>query len=191
MPMQKHGITQAKVIRFRKDNPCMSCASIARKVGVSRERVRQLLARSHLRTRVKVSKTCSGCGKRLSYNTITGLCRQCLSAQAHITLVCDYCGKEFTRLACMLTYQIGKRGYQHVYCNRKCVGKVAGEKYGFAAHPENAELSRILGLRRKWNWDAVIQLYSEGLSQVEVGRRLGIPYQTVNAIVRHRRQNGK
>ena len=65
-----------KVIELRKSMPCASNQTIADKVGVSRERVRQILKSSGLPTR-KYYATCSECGKKIQSRIPFSRSHQC------------------------------------------------------------------------------------------------------------------
>ena len=111
--------TSQQVVDLRQRNPCMATAEIARRVGISRQGAWQILSSRRLRTRgwhpSKVLKwVCIGCGKG-TYSK-GGYCQKC----RWILLVCDSCGKEFRRYASELVFDVGKRGYQRVFCNRLC-----------------------------------------------------------------------
>jgi len=86
---------------------------------------------------------CLHCGKRLrgDKQLKLGFCsRKCKDQYAHIQVACSECGKLFDRVQGVLM-AASKRGYEHTFCNRSCLGKFAGRNYGFAAHPENIRYS--------------------------------------------------
>jgi len=60
-----------------------------------------------------------------------------------ITLVCDYCDKEFTRLRCGVE-KAKKRGMKHSFCTEKCMGKF------------------MRGQIRPHTSESVLQAYKEG-----------------------------
>jgi len=91
-----------RVFELRKNNPQLPAAEIARITGLSRERVRQILVSLGLAANVEKE----GWGK--------------------ITLVCDNCGKEFTRLGSQYRHSIAKQGCRHTYCSRRCFWQVIG-----------------------------------------------------------------
>lgn len=102
-------------------------------------------------------------------------------------LVCDECGGTFERERSQVTFKT-KKGQKLWFCSRYCFGKYAGEHYGFAAHPENAGR----GLPRKWDWGKVYKMRGEtGWGAVRIGRALGIPQGTVSAILRRRNEQSR
>ena len=74
---------------------------------------------------------CNQCGKRLNNKTKTGLCRQCHHGYALIMVACDYCGTLYQKTASVLVYDIGKLGYQHAFCSKRCFGRWASRQNGF------------------------------------------------------------
>lgn len=99
--------------------------------------------------------------------------------QRRVTLVCDECGRAFERERSQVTFKT-KKGQKLWFCSRYCLGGYVGEHYGFAAHPENAGG----GLPRKWDWGKVYKLREEtGWGAVRIGRALGIPQGTVSMIL--------
>ncbi len=92
MAMMDTGITN-KVIELRGTNPAMKAAEIARRLQVSRERVRRVLVKSGLPT-VPPPRLCSNCGHSIHENNKGGLCQQCLK-ELEVTFVCSRCGRKF------------------------------------------------------------------------------------------------
>jgi len=95
-----------KILELRKHNPELKAAEIARIIGLSRERVRQVL---------------------LSLELPTDLTR---GEFGNVRLICDNCGKIFMRLGTMHRHRV-KRGYRHTYCSKRCLGQVIGRTYGY------------------------------------------------------------
>lgn len=118
-----------KVCQLRADNPNMTLVGIGTLVGVSRERVRQLLKAEELPTRgIRIKKwvyTCIKCGKSGDGIPKTGLCKACLYPKVIVN--CDYCGKEKIggyNLRKHLSNFNNKLKYKYTgkyYCNRTCM----------------------------------------------------------------------
>jgi hypothetical protein len=73
-----------RVRELRLDNPQATLQEIGNSCGISRERVRQILASEGLPTsarRAKIFKICKACGKKLSWRSKTGYCASCLRAR--------------------------------------------------------------------------------------------------------------
>lgn len=102
-------------------NPYMRYSDIAKDVGITKERVRQILKERNLftpRNGAIITRTCPVCSK-----VMTGMksqlykhcSRECAweSRTTRVTLVCDGCGKSFTRKPSMI------RSEKH-YHSRRC-----------------------------------------------------------------------
>lgn len=124
-----------KIIRFKKKNPCLSGATIARKFGKSRERIRQILTKARVKVeslKITLGHICPQCKGPKTYQQ--RVCRQCLEKEREdrrVQVACTNCGKLNTKTIAHLLWYI-KRGYQHFFCNRKCLGQWLGLNYGFA-----------------------------------------------------------
>jgi protein-arginine kinase activator protein McsA len=129
-------------------NPYATLRQIADKVGVSKERVRQILSELNLPTRHKQSckphYICNNCGRvfpRIGGRAHNLFCSwNCYKTYCllnnYATLECDTCGILFTLRYSQLSARV-RNGQQHFYCSRSCKGRATGMTYGFAAHPEN------------------------------------------------------
>lgn len=126
------GETKNKVSELRQENPEMKAIDIAKRVGVSRERVRQILIDLGLPTNFNKPVFCKSCGVRIDSRGSTGFCQKCYLEALHethwATLICDGCGKEYElRLSVISRRQHNK----HHSCSNKCKGSWFGKKYGF------------------------------------------------------------
>jgi len=120
------------ICELRRKDPPLSVAEIARIVGRSRERIRQILTESGLSTaRVPdPRRRCRVCGRRKSYPLKRGFCISCFPSSRWITFSCPVCGKSFSRRFVHIRYQISKRGYNNFFCSRTCFGKWLGSSFG-------------------------------------------------------------
>ena len=134
--------------------------------GVTGERVRQKLVKYHItKPYSNAAPKCQGCGESLCRTSKfrqkqVGLCYSC--APGHITqyvrVPCSNCGTKFRLSLAELRARLSPYAQNHpthagklrqgLYCSYRCVGQVAGRKYGFAAHPENTRAGG--GRRRKY-----------------------------------------
>ena len=128
--------TRTRVKEIRATNPCLSMLKIGKQVGISRERVRQILKSEKMRTKIPTKSktyTCAVCGKKFSLSPsdiirgCTGLCcsRQCRTKYCAITFICEVCGREFTCPQSEVLYHARnpngpKRGR---FCSKQCQGK--------------------------------------------------------------------
>ena len=116
-------------------NPSLTYAEIARLLGVSRERIRQVAGKGRLQPRV-----CRTCGKQIKVlrNGVTQAayrqryCRDCWNAEKEqrrsardFDFICETCGIRFSRKVGIVRRQ-RKAGQQIRWCSRQCHGKWLG-----------------------------------------------------------------
>ena len=137
--------TRAAIIALRKENPYMKATVMADVIGVSRERVRQLLIVLDLPTSFfAVVKECEQCKEPLP-NTLprSKYCsRKCYSDSRHSMYVCDDCGKLFRRRTKLVNI-LEDRGYRYKFCDRRCLGSYAGTHWGWGKSKGNRYASKL------------------------------------------------
>jgi hypothetical protein len=131
-------IIKDSATRILQVNPSLSYAEVARLLGVSRERIRQVanVCKRHPRF-------CNTCGKqiRLLDNGVTqtayyqGYCHECWEAEKerrrkahHQTFTCEWCGALFTRKAGTVKRQ-EELGLKIRWCSKHCQGKWLAANY--------------------------------------------------------------
>jgi hypothetical protein len=129
------------VIKKRELNPCATIQQIGDEFGISRERVRQILASENLPTRHWVQRRfiCNNCGMTFTRarNKSRIFCSaKCKKEYYHATLRCDACGQLYS-IPYFLVQGCIRLGCQHFYCSASCSKRTIGKEFGFAAHPEN------------------------------------------------------
>ncbi len=135
-------INQEAVIAIRVKNPCATLENIATPLGITRERVRQILKGHGLPTThwkpKKPEYVCFNCG------TIThrksSLCSpKCRHEYCNPLVECYNCGNLFRKRQSYLKRQAIDPRYtkKRDFCSLKCNGIIIGIEYGFVAHPEN------------------------------------------------------
>lgn len=168
-----------QISELRKLRPCLPAAEIARQVGISRERVRQILSKLGLPTDTRVSRLCIVCSKRLNGKANYKYCsKDCQYQDSHILVRCDNCGN---------LKQVGKshiitqtKRYQHFFCSKYCRSQWAGNHYGFGIHKKHGS-----GSPRKWDWELVWNTHIEtGFGCNRLSRLLNIPLGTISYILR-------
>lgn len=131
------GPTTLRVKELLEINPTQTLASIAKQVGVTRERVRQIIQREHL-TRSRPPPVdhgaCVDCGKRFprphkkntrKKNTRKkDTCNPCSVKRNTLTLICSVCDKPFTRR------REHNRSKSRVFCSKVCQGAWLGTTHG-------------------------------------------------------------
>jgi len=142
------------VLAIRRRDPSALMAKIALGLGISRERVRQILTKEFLATQVACfrpdqrSHCCLRCGQAMSrlgsYHKsaeVVGWCVICVRESKLVELMCTGCGAPFLR-AVRLVAQAVSRGAQLVFHSKSCQGSYTARRYGFLAHPENIHAGR-------------------------------------------------
>lgn len=103
-----------KIIELRRNNPCMTMQWIADRVGVSRERIRQVLSAAGLRTWstcINIFFYCVHCGKPSKREFCS---RQCKKEHNRVSVACFNCGTIINRKIVEIT-----RSKRH-FCTRGC-----------------------------------------------------------------------
>jgi predicted RNA-binding Zn-ribbon protein involved in translation (DUF1610 family) len=119
------GETALKAIAIKSRYPCSTLADIGRELGVSRERVRQVLVRANIQTKIrKVKPFCKDCGNELTHYNIYERCQKCLTIYKSVPLVCDNCGRMFYRgQSEVIAHSKDIRYKGKSFCCKKCSGK--------------------------------------------------------------------
>lgn len=176
------------IIELRKQSPCATLQTMGDKIGISKERVRQILKEAGLPTqRFRQQYLCCVCGgaildrnRRTNHSPFCS--HKCFHEYHNVVMVCDYCDKTFERrLSSVLAYpcRLNKRNPKlnskgaGTFCSKKCHGQWFSKHYGFTVHPENS-LNPL-----KYNYSEIDQLHIEGLSYAEISRRLNIPLNSI------------
>ena len=201
------GIYNGQVKALR--NQGLTLQAIADRVGVTRERIRQILEEHYgtteipgfiVRSQLAELIGCSGwllislekrgvlnpihSGSYYLYDRDESEKAALAVAQMRpkrVKFACDECGRAFERVRSQVIYKT-KKGQKLWFCSRHCLGKYAAPRWGFAAHPENTG-----GIRgpKKWDWGKVYKMREEtNWGALRIGRALGIPVSTVSQILR-------
>jgi len=147
-------------------------AELGRILGVSRQRVHDLVNRLELSYLVRPKQWsfhCVDCGRPIAGRGIRR-CWQCwmkIWGAKRVALTCDFCGKQFERK------ESEARRHKYHFCSTSCRGNYA-RHYGFdtgkAREVGLMETSRGLILKTK-----VFELYTEGYSSlVQAAQAMGI-----------------
>ncbi len=134
-------LVRESATRILEVNPALTYAEIARLLGVSRERIRQVAGGRRRHPRV-----CKVCGQsiHLRRNGVTQTayrlqyCGTCWVAAKerrrnghHEDFTCETCGKTFRRTAGVVK-RMEKRGHKIRWCSRRCQGIWLGANYGYS-----------------------------------------------------------
>jgi len=149
MAYNKKPTSKIYVIQMRQDNPDMTLLDIGNIVGVTRERVRQILKKAGMETRsakaaysrqpphLKFGKPCLKCNKPVPYSQLSKsknpspshgyypkYHKECRPGSLFMDLVCPYCDKSF-QLGMYYYKQRLKRlsvgSQKEIYCSHRCV----------------------------------------------------------------------
>jgi len=112
--------TRDRIIALRTNYPNLPAVRMAEFLEVSRERVRQILKREGLPTRIKPDYgSCKVCGNALETGRKAYCSIACRSSDCRVTFRCDYCGHSKEILQSIYNAQ-KRRGYQYMYCSIRC-----------------------------------------------------------------------
>jgi transcription elongation factor Elf1 len=174
--------TRQRVKELRMSNMFMSMSAIARLIGISRQRVFQILQEEGLPTKHlvkpvnKAQYSCLACGK-ISPNKFCS--SECQKQWRQIPVVCTRCGKLFFRDVHQLLANYRDHS-DTVFCSRNCQSRWIGEHYGFKSYPNHSGSM----VKRKYNWEEVWKRHLEtGYGAVKLSRQLGIPETSVAYIL--------
>jgi biotin operon repressor/endogenous inhibitor of DNA gyrase (YacG/DUF329 family) len=163
------------VLKIREDNPCATLQTVAVQIGVTRERVRQILKTENKPTfHWRQKYICLNCGREMTRRRI--FCsRECRSAYQKILVSCDNCGQLYKKSARRLITSI-KRGHEYTFCSKKCTGLYLG------SHAKRAH--------RKYDYNIFLNLYIQGLSHQRIAEQLGVKRRTSEQIIHTLRRQG-
>jgi len=132
--------THFKVLALRHTNPALRATTIAVALGVTRERVRQILVKANLPTHppFKTSRICPSCQGGKAYQAVLCQgCRQQEIARRRPWVSCAWCQQPFQRIPSLLYQQkitgFRKRPQTLHFCNGRCRGRWLAHNYGFGS----------------------------------------------------------
>lgn len=132
--------------QLRRHNPCWTLKQLGAQMGVSGERIRQLLVAQGLGTRHK--RACVICKevrpisafRNSGRNYLAYVCTPCwdarqaqLKANRRGTFFCGACGKELVRKISAVINNMRRGGHGQAFCNRVCFGKFTAKTAGWAS----------------------------------------------------------
>lgn len=145
-----------KILAFHYFHPDWTWQDIAAEVGCSREWVRVVMTaegiwsvKSGKNPTVIAKRVCPACGEpKRSDVKHCRLCANTLRRVPRLTLTCEMCGIQFKRDK--VEHEVWKRrGGKLVFHNNVCLGRYAGQHYGYAVHPENIVFGLLARQRKK------------------------------------------
>lgn len=125
--------TQTEAIRLRQENPTWTLQQIGDVVGVSRERVRQVLKKNSIQTIHYIEKPyCKNCGNPAKPRR--KFCGpKCRYDYGQVEIVCIVCGVKKQRSTAWYNRMLKDPSYtgngSRVFCSKKCFGYYAGKNW--------------------------------------------------------------
>lgn len=150
-----------QVKQARELNPCASATDIARQVGVSRQRVCEILKSENLPTRRHIQRrSCIICGTPLPSNQMILCSPECRLEYHHPQVECAWCGKLFR-----ISYKWELFRNERNFCSTSCRSK--------RWSPINLSGRR----KRKYEtlFPAVLELVGNGESLYAAFTKTGVP----------------
>ncbi len=122
---------QVDVARARETNPCATLQKIGDGLGVSRERVRQILSQTQKPTSAyRQTYLCIQCGKDMGVEERLFCSRQCQCGYGRTQIACSYCGelKEYSIKHVVWAIENGRHSTDLFFCSKQCHGRWLGER---------------------------------------------------------------
>ena len=112
-----------KIINYRKNNPHLTLEAIGISVGVTKERVRQILNSENLETRSlhripAPMPKCRACDKPVNYRRRIYCSSECQYPDGRTSTTCHACKKEITLMTSV--YNSRMRRAKFIHCSRPC-----------------------------------------------------------------------
>lgn len=124
----------------------VSQTELAKIIGVSRQRVAQLVETNDLgyvvKTRDDNRRKCVVCGNIMDRNKFGRYCSdECKlilrKRNYYVTLKCATCGNEFSVRKSEYKARLRNKQTEDFFCTKQCQGVSVGKKYGFGSRNEN------------------------------------------------------
>lgn len=173
-PTKRRTRRRSKMTTTLKGHPCNFASLLGKVFGVDSD---ELLVKWGYTPQQRL---CAQCNKPLHRQQKFYCSRSCWVQSRQVPVRCTECDKLFYLRQSEVLTRTAR--YDNLYCSRSCMGRVAGTKYGFTAHPENIALG---SRRRKYDYDAIWATHIQtGLGARKLGRLLEIPAPSVESILR-------
>jgi Zn finger protein HypA/HybF involved in hydrogenase expression len=175
-------------VELRSANLSMTMSEIANNVGVSRQRVFQILQEEGLPTKhhVIIEKSqyqyqCLACGTISPRKFCSDECKK---KWQQVPVVCTRCGKLFFRNITQLLHNYHRHD-KGLFCSKHCAAKWLAEIYGFKSCVNRMVSSGYSG-KRKCDHDMIWKTHLKtGYRASQLSKRLHIPKSTIYAILSH------
>jgi predicted Zn-ribbon and HTH transcriptional regulator len=128
--------TTQRVLAIRAADPERLAAHIAKEVGVSPERVRQILKKHGLPTNMWHPSHCRDCGKQIKHKSIR--CRACYHKLCWVDVTCYYCKASIKKARSQMTLD-----YARYFCSASHRAKWATLPGNYGYHNLQASPRRL------------------------------------------------
>ena len=180
--------TRQKVKDLRSLDLSLTMSQIGKRIGISRQRVYQILLEEGLPTKHLITKRpgkCYACPVCGTISKSEFCCDDCKNKWSLIPIICSGCGKLFFRTSRVLI-----ANYRHrqgfLFCSKRCTGNWLRDQYGFERYPKHK------GQKRKYDWDLIWKLHNEtGYGHKKLSKQLDIPSAAIASILHRYRQKMK
>jgi hypothetical protein len=164
--MAAEPVAPGEVLALRAVNPCATMTEIGLAVGLSRERVRQILKRGGVRTASVGSDgaprmyRCQECGSEFQSQARPRVfcSKQCRRNNRSLELVCaeETCGRTFRRTLALINahQRRGLDNTKRAFCGKACAGRHVGKNHG------QRNVTAAWEARRKHTRDTILGLSS-------------------------------
>ena len=115
--------SRIRVVELRTHHPHMTLREIGEELGITRERVRQILTSEKLETRSTARipipmPSCKRCGNPVPYRKRLFCSRICQRPTGRTIVMCHSCGKEISLMTSI--YKTRHARAAHIHCSRTC-----------------------------------------------------------------------
>ena len=114
-------ITSQQIINLRAKDPSIIASDMARIIGRSRERIRQLLVQLQMETDVRYTKWkfCIQCDSRVSQGAT--ICQKCITQNGWVIVICQTCNIFIKRRTSYVKRTYTSHRYKgNIFCTQKC-----------------------------------------------------------------------
>jgi DNA-binding XRE family transcriptional regulator len=176
--------SRKQIIELRSINISMTMSEIANIVGISRQRVFQILREEGLPTKhynslKKYNYQCPVCGTISPHKFCSNECKK---KWQQVPVICSRCGKLFFRDLTQFLHNYRDHS-QSLFCSKDCAAKWLGEMYGYKSC-FNRNGSSGCASKCKWDYDLVWETHiNSGNGASQLSRRLRVPRSTIYAIL--------
>lgn len=173
------GSNREKVVELQKQFPHYKPREIGTILGITKERVRQILIETgnYNRCKKQYKHKCNQCGKLTNNKCFCSI--KCSKEFHQGEFICDQCGKIFSRAIYRVMANVRNGNAEHSFCSNEC------KALWMVAHRSS---QRGTVRSRKYDYDMVWKKHLEtGFGCSRLGKLLNIDAGAVNNILKRKR----